>query len=179
MESPATADDFTPLSMHKLFRPSSGEQQTIRVTMSGIILNRKANLYLGDAGHKGRGVFCKTNIKKGEVLETAPALLLNERDTQHTDKTMLMNYVFVMGDLSKKMRQSAGIKKLDHASAVIMGLMAFCNHDEKNNAEIHWEEHEGTLYYVLTALKDIPKGKEICTSYGPTWFADRTDIKKK
>lgn len=136
-------------------------------------LDRKKSLYLKHVGHKGRGVFSRTPVKKGEILETTPALLLNEKATLDADRTLLLNYTFVLGNVSAAQRKKAGIKKAGHGSALVMGILAFCNHCEQPNAEILWEELDGTLYYMLRATRNIPKNTEICTSYGDTWFDER------
>lgn len=137
------------------------------------MLHRKGGLYLQDAGHKGRGVFCTTGIKAGEVLEVSPALILDETDTDQIEDTILCNYVFEVGDIPPAVRKRYGIAKTGACSAAIMGVASFCNHDEHPNATIEWEEIDGTLYYSLRATRAIPKGKEICTSYGDGWFDDR------
>lgn len=137
-------------------------------------LDRRKGLYLKRVPRKGRGVFCRTAIRKGETLEVTPAVVLNDRATTHADKTMLQNYTFVVGDISAQQRKRAGMKKKsEEASSVVFGILTFCNHDEEPNAEILWEEHGDTLYYILKATRDIPKNTEICTTYGPGWFADR------
>ena len=138
-----------------------------------ISLERQTGLYLKDAGHKGRGVFCKKDIRKGAVLEITPGLVLNDTATTDVDKTLLINYTFAIGAVSKKLRQRKKIRQTDNCSAVIMGIASFCNHSDDPNAEIEWEEHNGTLYYTLTALKAIPRHTEICTSYGDGWLKDR------
>jgi hypothetical protein len=137
------------------------------------ILDRKKGLYLKHVGIKGRGVFCRTPIKRGEVLEVTPAVILNERATDVVDGTILMNYNFIIGNISKPMRLKAEVKKSRAASSVIFGIMTFCNHDERPNAEILWEEKDGTLYYTLQATRAIPADTEICTTYGSSWFSDR------
>lgn len=137
-------------------------------------LPRKEGLYLKHTGGvKGRGVFCTKAIKKGEVLEVTPALLLNEQETDAVDDTHLVNYTFVTGTISAKTRKKAGIQDTDSASSVLLGVMTFCNHDEHPNAEIQWEEEDGTVYYTLVATRNIPKNTEICTTYGDGWFEDR------
>lgn len=137
-------------------------------------LPRKEGLYLKHTGGvKGRGVFCTKAIKKGEVLEVTPALLLNETETDAVDDTHLVNYTFVTGTISAKLRKKAGIQDTDSASSVLLGVMTFCNHDEHPNAEIQWEEEDGTVYYTLVATRSIPKNTEICTTYGDGWFEDR------
>lgn len=137
-------------------------------------LNRKSGLYLKETDSKGRGVFCTEDIKAGEELEVTPALILNEKATDLTTDTILNDYVFTTGDISKKIRRQAGIKKLVDTSCIVMGVASYCNHDDKApNAEVLWLEKDGSLYYLLQATKDIPQNTEICTSYGDTWFGDR------
>ena len=133
-------------------------------------LDRKAGLYLQDTPVKGRGVFCKTDISKGEVIEVTPALILNGTAVDHADKTILSNYTFRIGKVKKGLQP---VKDPAAACSVVMGLQSFCNHDEKPNAEIVWEEIEGSVYYVLHATRKIPKNTEICTTYGRGWFKDR------
>lgn len=136
-------------------------------------LNRKNGLYLKDTGPKGRGVFCLYDIKKGEEIEITPAIILNETATGHVDKTHLQQYTFLVGKISKKFHKRIDMKSHANGSAVIMGLMTFCNHSHKPNAEIVWEEKNDTVYYTLQATRKIAKGEEICTSYGNGWFKDR------
>ncbi len=139
-------------------------------------LDRKKNLYLMDTGTvKGRGVFCTTAIKAGEDLEVTPSLILNEAANNHAQKTILSDYVFVTGNLSKNLRQKTKVSNPREAASVIMGIASFCNHDENPNAEILWEERDGTLYYILRATRNIPPNTEIVTSYGDGWFDERQD----
>lgn len=136
-------------------------------------LDRKPGLYLKDTPSKGRGLFCETDIKKGETLETTPSIILKESEHGRAEKTILNNYVFAIEELSKDLRRKHGVKDLEEASCVVMGIASYANHDESPNAEVVWEEEDGTLYYSLQATKDIPAGTEICTSYGNGWFEDR------
>ena len=136
-------------------------------------LNRKKGLYLKQVPGKGRGVFCDTAIKKGEILETTPALIINEKETTHVDKTRLVDYTFGADGISKEIRKRKKIKDPSLASCVIYGVTTFCNHDEKPNAQVIWEEHNGTAYHSLKATRNIPANTEICTSYGEGWFEDR------
>jgi len=136
------------------------------------LLDRKKGLYLKHTKTKGRGVFCTTTIRAGEELESTPALILNQNEHKHINKTVLRDYVFGLGKLPKKIQAKAGITDIENSSCVIMGMMSFCNDDAEPNAQVMWEEREGTLYHVLRALRNIPKGTEICTTYGPGWFDD-------
>lgn len=142
-------------------------------------LDRKKGLYLKDTGtEKGRGVFCTSPIKAGEELEVTAAVVLDDGDTKTADKTLLKNYTFVIGKVSARLRQRMKIKSSQNASSVVMGILSFCNHDKKPNAEILWEEHAGTVYYTLRATRNIPKNTEICTTYGAQWFNQRGQARK-
>jgi hypothetical protein len=138
------------------------------------LLDRKPGLYLKDSANKeGNGLFCKYDIAAGEELETTPAIILNDAQSKHVYKTILWDYVFRFGPLTKKLREKAKIKKIDDSSCVVMGIASYCNSDRKPNAEVIWDEVNGVLYYSLRALKKIPKNTEICTTYGEGWFDSR------
>lgn len=135
-------------------------------------LNRKQGLYLASAGKKGRGVYCRTAIKKGELLETTPAILISAKETAHLDKTVLVNYAFAVGKLSKSLLKKNGLKPNEDVCCMVMGILSYCNHGDTPNAEVGWLEQGGSLYYALRATRNIPKGVEICTTYGDGWFDD-------
>jgi hypothetical protein len=136
-------------------------------------LDRKKGLYLKQTATKGRGVFCISDIAEGEILEVTPAILLDEKATAHIDKTILHDYKFATGELSKRQRKFFGINDPDKSCCMIMGIMAYCNHDEYPNADIFWEEDDATAYHFLEATRPIPKNTEICTTYGEGWFKER------
>ncbi len=138
------------------------------------LLARKPGLYLNDSADKeGNGLFCQSDIAADEVLETTPAIILNDVQSKHLYKTILWDYVFRFGALTKKLRDKAKVKKIADSSCVVMGIASYCNSDKKPNAEVTWDEINGVLYYSLRALKHIPKNTEICTTYGGDWFASR------
>ena len=138
-----------------------------------IKLDRKKGLYLKHTDSKGRGVFCMSDIRAGEVLEVTPTIILNEAATNRIDNTILANYTFQLGAISKAHRKRLHVKNIKKCSGVIMGITSYCNHSDDPNAEVEWEEHQGTLYHLVKALRRIPKNTEICTTYGAGWFDDR------
>ena len=136
-------------------------------------LDRKPGLYLQHTATKGRGLFCTSDIKAGERLEVTPAIIMNDKESPDIEDTILADYVFKIGKMSKWLRKHAGVKKIDDVNCVVMGITSYCNHDENPNAEVLWDEENGSLLYILEATRFIPKHTEICTSYGDEWFADR------
>ncbi len=141
-------------------------------------LDRKKSLYLKLTPAKGRGVFCARDIDEGEILEISPAILLDEAATAQAEKTILHDYKFKVDELSNSQRRLFHIKTPKQTSFIVMGVMAFCNHDENPNADISWEEDAGTIYHSLEALRPIPKNTEICTNYGRGWFTKRKQSRK-
>lgn len=141
-------------------------------------LDRKKGLYLKETAERGHGVFCASDIEEGEVIEISPAILLDEKETAHADKTILYDYKFKIDTLSKKQRALFRIEDPKKSCCVVMGVTSFCNHSENPNADIFWEEDEGAIYHYLEATRDIPKNTEICTNYGRGWFAKRKLIRK-
>lgn len=137
------------------------------------LLDRKPGLYLRHTEKKGRGLFCMYPIKAGEELEVTPAIILNEVSTTDIEPTILRDYVFKIGDVSEDLLDEHDVKNADETSCVVMGIASYCNDDTDYNAEVVYEEIDGTLYYTLQAVKDIPAHTEICTSYGDNWFQDR------
>ncbi len=142
------------------------------------MLDRRKGLYLKDTKAKGRGVFCASGIEEGEILEVSPAVVLDEAATVHAEKTILHDYKFMLGELTHSQREVLHITDPKKSCCIVMGLMAFCNHDENPNADIFWEEDEGVAYHFLEATCDIPKNTEICTNYGRGWFSKRRKLRK-
>jgi SET domain-containing protein len=136
-------------------------------------LNRREGLYLKNTKTKGRGVFCTKRIKKDEEIEMTSSIVLNERETELIQKTIMRDYIFTLGKISKSIKERTKVKDTDEGSCIITGMMTYCNHDEEPNAQIVWEEKGGSVYHTLIALKNIPANTEICTSYGTDWFKGR------
>ena len=110
-------------------------------------------------------------LPTGLVVTESGRVLLAAAES--IDKTILENYKFTAGPMTKRQRKILGIDDPDKSCCMIMGIMTYCNHDEHPNADIFWEEHAGTAYHVLEAIRPIPKHTEICTSYGEGWFEER------
>lgn len=141
-------------------------------------LDRKKGIYLKHTAAKGRGVFCVSDIEEGEIIEMSPAILLDEKETAHADKTILYDYKFKISTFSNSQRVLFHVEDPKKSCCIVMGVMSFCNHSENPNADIFWEEDEGSIYHFLEATRGIPKNTEICTNYGRGWFAKRKQVRK-
>src|SRR4051812_23962247 len=97
---------------------------------------------------KGRGVFARRLIRKGEVIERVPMLVLSSEDFEHgLAGTLLANYCFAWG------RNTVGLA---------LGYGSIYNHSYKPNARY---DDVGPQTKEFTALRDIPPGEEITINY--------------
>ncbi len=109
---------------------------------------------------KGRGVFARRPIRKGEVIERAPLLILTaEEYAGGVDRSLLAGYVFAWGD---------------GQFALALGYGSLYNHSYKPNA-VYEDEEPQTKSFV--ALRNIKEGEEVTVNYNgsPTsrvrmWF---------
>jgi uncharacterized protein len=101
-------------------------------------------------GKKGRGVFARTKIKQGTVIEKVPVVAFPvEEIFGSTRGSKLAQYVFNWHD---------------GAVAIALGYGSLYNHSHRPNAEFY---SEGRLTQVFWAIRDIAPGEEITVYYGP------------
>ncbi|MFX0098774.1 MAG: SET domain-containing protein [Candidatus Hodarchaeota archaeon] len=113
-----------------------------------LIHNQIKPLYIKEVSGKGRGVFCSKPIKKGEVIEISPIILIPEADIPLIKKTMLYNYYFECdtGEI-----------------AIALGYASIYNHSFEPNAKYLKDEDKQTI--KITAIQDIQKDEEITMNY--------------
>jgi SET domain-containing protein len=107
---------------------------------------------------KGRGVFANADIKKGEILEISPLLLLPMKDFELIKKTKLYYYYF---------------EYTDDKVAIALGFGSLYNHSYKPNARYLYDYKNKNLKYK--AIKDINEGEEIFINYN-YYPNDRTKL---
>ncbi len=109
---------------------------------------------------KGRGVFARRPIRKGEVIERAPLLVLTaEEYARGVDQSILAGYVFAWGE---------------GQYALALGYGSLYNHSYKPNAVYEDEADQAKRFVALRAIK---AGEEVTVNYNgdPTsrvrmWF---------
>ncbi len=109
--------------------------------------------------NSGRGVFAGLNIKKGEVIEVAPILVLEFSDFVETRWNLLFEYYFWMDDYV----------------VLALGFASLYNHSKDPNCKYDLNRDDKTI--TFTALKNIKKDSEIYFNYKgtsnpktPLWF---------
>lgn len=156
--------------LKKVVASLTGENQEEKQPVQ---LFRRNGLYFKTVPSKGLGVFCKEDIKAGEVIEVSPLFIFNEADSGYIPRMLLWDYVFSLKDerISPGLMERLQIKDQSKANCIAMGISSFCNHLVDPNAGMEWIEDDLSAFSVLKANKDIPAGAEICINYGIAWLA--------
>jgi len=108
------------------------------------------NVYISKTAKRGRGVFARRKINRGELIERSPVIVIPGREWATMDDTILSNYVFDWGE------------KEEHA-AVALGCISIYNHSYTPNAELTECLDEDVI--EVSALRDIKPGEEIFVNY--------------
>ncbi|UFT98801.1 SET domain-containing protein [Radiobacillus kanasensis] len=111
-------------------------------------------------GEFNRGVFAKSDIKKGVSFHIAPVIPYPNKQHELIEHTVLEDYVFEYG--------------INH-TAVVLGYGMLFNHSYTPNADYKINFHDHTFEFF--AHKDIKAGEEILINYNgdvdnedPLWF---------
>ncbi|MEH7122214.1 SET domain-containing protein [Bacillus sp. JJ1532] len=100
-----------------------------------------------NAGKYGRGIFADRYIKKGELLEKAPVIIIPDQEWKQMRKSVLQNYVFRWGE----------------DKAIALGYGSLYNHSYTPNAKYITNIENQTLDFY--ARKDIQRGEQIFVNY--------------
>jgi uncharacterized protein len=129
------------------------------------------NVRMGVVEGRGRGMFACRKFLKGELIERAPIVAIDEKKWPNAAKTILSHYAFDWGE------------KDEHA-AIALGYISIYNHSYSPNAQL--EQMLEELMMEIIAIKDIEAGEEITINYNgepenqdPLWFTQRTQRRKK
>ncbi len=95
------------------------------------------------------GVFATTDIKKGEIIETCPVIIVPFKDQKLIDKTHLYNYYFKWSNKNQP--------------AIVLGWGSLYNHSYQPNAR--YDQKVKKRQMIFKAIKNIKKGQEIYTNY--------------
>jgi SET domain-containing protein len=125
------------------------------------------NIYANQSSIEGLGVFARHEIKKDEVIEEAPLILIPEDQLSDLTKTRLLEYYFAWGH------------KFSEA-AIGLGFASLYNHSFEPNAKYVKDVEKSVLRFV--AIKDISQDEEIVVNYNghpddksKLWFQARLE----
>jgi uncharacterized protein len=121
---------------------------------------RNPTLYIAPSDLGGRG---GAPIKKKDLIEICPVIVMKKGEIEILDKTTLYDYYFLWGD------------EPDQLSAIALGYGSLYNHFAPSNADYLMDFDAQTI--DIFAVRDIAAGEEICINYhgnpkdnSPTWF---------
>lgn len=100
---------------------------------------------------KGRGVFANCRIRRGEIIEIAPVIVLSRREASLFKKLRrLCSFCYCWGASGNQ-------------TAFVLGFGALYNHSYSPNADHNPLTKRNTM--VFRALRDIAPGEEITHNY--------------
>ncbi|MDD5751891.1 MAG: SET domain-containing protein-lysine N-methyltransferase [Candidatus Peribacteraceae bacterium] len=97
-------------------------------------------------------MFSDKPIRKGEIVEVCPAIIISHEEAERCRETLLYEYLFDWGE---------------HGGPECLpcGFGLLYNHSSDPNIE--WDTRSGDETIIFTALKDIPADEELCHDYWP------------
>jgi len=114
---------------------------------------------------KGKGVFAKRFIKKGNIVEKGHVILLANNDYEKIQDTILYQYIFEWDDPDKP----------DYQNAIALSNCQFFNHSYKPNLEYIYDYENQIIEYKT--IRNVSKGEELTVNYNgrindktPMWF---------
>lgn len=106
---------------------------------------------------KGRGVFALRDIRKGEVVETAPVVPVSKSNVVESGEAP-----------DGYLLEWDGIYE-DEEYCMPLGYVMLYNHSDTPN--LHLEADYEAYTMSVTAMRDIKAGEELCWNYGcDIWF---------
>lgn len=114
----------------------------------------KSYLYVANTVQKGRGVFTHERIPANTVIEIAPVIVMEMKDREHLDKTLLHDYIFEWGKHKDK-------------CAMALGLIPIYNHSYKSNCEYFMDFEDDSI--MVKTVRVIENGEELTINYNGDW----------
>ena len=111
-------------------------------------------LYIKNVAEKGRGVFAAKPIRKGDIVEAAPVIVIPDEDVDLIDQTAMADYYFKWGE--------------SHF-ALVLGYGSLYNFSELPNLSFEVDLINEVMVY--RAIKSIKKDQELTVHYQcDLWF---------
>ena len=115
---------------------------------------RKPYLYLAATINNGRGVFTNKKIPANTVIEIAPVIVMEQKDREYLDKTLLHDYIFEWGPNSDK-------------CCMALGWIPMYNHCYQSNCEYFMDFDAATIFIKTVGI--IKATQELTINYNGDW----------
>lgn len=130
--------------------------------MQKILFTTKLYISQSKIPKADRGVFAKTEINVGEIIESCPVIEIPKYDLVKIEESIFINYVFFFG-------------KQKERGFLALGFGSIYNHSYTPKAVYKIKPKEGKIEFI--SIKNIKKGDEITVNYIqgkninlPLWF---------
>ena len=111
--------------------------------------------------NRGWGIFALRDFAEGELVESAPVVVMTAAEMELLNKTKLHDYIFHWGE--------------EGGCCMALGAVPIFNHAAPSNCE-YFQDNEGELIEIYT-VANIKKGEEMTINYngdadaqGDVWF---------
>jgi uncharacterized protein len=94
------------------------------------------------------------DLNSGELLEESPVIVMNSKERELLDKTLLHDYIFAWGENERE-------------CCVALGYLSIYNHDYQANAEYEMDFTNSTIR--IRTVRSIRKGDEVFINYNGNW----------
>ena len=125
-------------------------------------------LFIAETSAKGRGMFTRTFIPEGTIIEVSPVIVRTADERKLLDQTLLHDYIFEWQPDGKKM------------CCMAQGYISVYNHSQHSNCE-HYMDYEQQTMSIKT-IRDIEADEELTINYNgdwdneePVWFPTKED----
>ncbi len=131
--------------------------------MKSLFASDKIYVASSKTPNAGRGVYARRDIKKDELIEKCPVIIVSEGDMANLNESILTSYFFYYGRDKNKL-------------LITLGFGSIYNHSYQPNARYKIKHNEKVMEFVAT--KEIKKDTEIVINYkgvnsrnkNPLWF---------
>ncbi|KAI5789027.1 hypothetical protein EDC01DRAFT_123678 [Geopyxis carbonaria] len=125
-----------------------------------VTLHRTSSLDLVLDTPKGRGIFARSPLPAGTIIDTAPVILLSDEDFEaHVRHSALWHYSYNWPTTDP------ATGKPRTQQALVLGLGSMFNHSTRAQ-NVGWKRDVAAQCVVYVALRDIAAGEELLISYG-------------
>ena len=121
---------------------------------------RNNMVFLKQITGKGRGVMAAIDLAAHTLIETAPVIVMEAKDRQLLDQTLLHDYIFEWGETKTQ-------------CCMALGLVPMYNHSNESNCEYFMNYADETI--DVKTMQDVKAGEELTINYNGNWN-DQSDV---
>ncbi len=111
-------------------------------------------LLIAPSASMGRGVFTTEDIPADTIIEVAPVIVMEKKDRDLLDKTLLHDYIFEW-DVTRSQ------------CCMALGYVPMYNHSYTSNCEYEMDFDHGLI--TIKTMRAIAKGEELFINYNGDW----------